>query len=87
MDCASRGVAGSHDGFIGRTMVLSQKLNPPQSPDSVPHVLLGKLTCKGLIMTEQLEIIDLGDAMTETQCALTQGSWVDAFYGPGHIRC
>ena len=36
---------------------------------------------------EQLEIIDLGDAITETRCALAQSVWIDAIYGPGHTRC
>ena len=36
---------------------------------------------------EQLEIIDLGDAMTETRCSLTVGPQFDFVYGPGHWRC
>jgi hypothetical protein len=53
------------------------KLNPPQTP--IPScVLLGKHYCKGLIM-EQLEIIDLGDAMTETRCSQAVAPTFDAF--------
>jgi hypothetical protein len=45
-----------------------------------------KHTREGLIM-EQLEIVDLGDAMTETRCSLTIGPYFDFLYGPGHTRC
>lgn len=38
-------------------------------------------------MREQLEIIDLGDAMTETRCAIPTGSSYDFLYGPGHWSC
>jgi len=41
---------------------------------------------RGWIM-EQLEIVDLGDAMTETRCSLTIGSQFDFTYGPNHWRC
>jgi hypothetical protein len=64
---------------------LSQQLKPPQSPISVMRSL-GKLTCKGLIM-EQLEIIDLGDAMTETRCAQVPAMSYDYAYGAGYVRC
>ena len=47
---------------------------------------LGKLTCKGLIM-EQLEIIDLGDAMMETRCSFVLGPAYDNMYGAGHRSC
>jgi hypothetical protein len=47
---------------------------------------LGKLTCKGLIM-DQLEIIDLGDAMTETRCNMNFASTFDSIYGPGRRSC
>lgn len=36
---------------------------------------------------EQLNIVDLGDAMTETRCSATIGSQFDFTYGPGHWRC
>jgi hypothetical protein len=36
---------------------------------------------------EQLEIIDLGDAMTETRCTMTPAISIDNLYGPGHVRC
>lgn len=36
---------------------------------------------------EQLDIVDLGDAMTETRCSMTLGSQFDAFFGAGHWRC
>lgn len=38
-------------------------------------------------MQEQLEIFDLGDAMTETRCTLTPGASYDFLYGPGHWAC
>lgn len=38
-------------------------------------------------MQEQLEIVDLGDAMTETRCNLTPGPSYDNLYGPGFWRC
>jgi len=47
---------------------------------------LGKLTREGLIM-EQLEIVDLGDAMTETRCSMAIGPQFDFLYGAGHWRC
>jgi hypothetical protein len=62
------------------------KLKPPQSPDFRPCVLLETLTCKGLIM-EQLEIIDLGDAMTETRCAQVPAMSYDYAYGAGYVHC
>ena len=49
-------------------------------------VLLGKHTLEGLFM-EQLEIVDLGDVMTETQCSLAFGPYFDFLYGAGHTRC
>ena len=59
----------------------------PAEPAAESHfrhyVLLGNSPCKGLIM-EQLEIIDLGDVMTETQCSMVFASSYDSFYGPGH---
>jgi hypothetical protein len=36
---------------------------------------------------EQLNIVDLGDAMTETRCSVTVGPQLDFLYGPGHWRC
>jgi hypothetical protein len=33
---------------------------------------------------EQLEIIDLGDAMMETRCSFALGPQYDSLYGPGH---
>jgi hypothetical protein len=36
---------------------------------------------------EQLEIIDLGDAMTETRCTQTAAPSFDGLYGPGHRSC
>jgi len=36
---------------------------------------------------EQLEIIDLGDAMTETRCSLVPALTFDNIYGAGHVRC
>ena len=47
---------------------------------------MGKLTREGLIM-EQLEIVDLGDAMTETRCSMAIGPQFDFLYGAGHWRC
>jgi hypothetical protein len=38
-------------------------------------------------MQEQLEIIDLGDAMMETRCTITPGGAYDNLYGPGHWSC
>ena len=38
-------------------------------------------------MQEQLEIIDLGDAMTETRCNLAPGAAYDFVYGPAHWSC
>lgn len=38
-------------------------------------------------MQEQLEIIDLGDAMEETRCAAFHGSVYDYVYGPGRWSC
>lgn len=83
-DCASRGAAGSHE-WAGRTMAPSRKAESAAEP--IPSLRsLGKLTCKGLIM-EHLEIIDLGDAMTETRCTVTQEFTYDSFYGPRHWTC
>jgi hypothetical protein len=45
-----------------------------------------KLTREGSIM-EQLEIVDLGDAMTETRCSMAIGPQFDFLYGAGHWRC
>jgi hypothetical protein len=36
---------------------------------------------------EQLEIVDLGDVMTETRCSLAFGPYFDFLYGAGHTRC
>jgi hypothetical protein len=36
---------------------------------------------------EQLEIIDLGDAMTETRCSQVPAVSFDSLYGPGHRNC
>lgn len=36
---------------------------------------------------EQLNIVDLGNAMTETRCSVTVGAQLDFIYGPGHWRC
>ena len=36
---------------------------------------------------EQLEIIDLGDAVTETRCATTPAANYDSIYGMGHWHC
>lgn len=49
-------------------------------------VLLGT-NFKEMIMQEQLGIIDLGDAMTETRCNLSPGPWYDNLYGAGHWTC
>jgi hypothetical protein len=38
-------------------------------------------------MQEQLEIIDLGDAMAETRCTLSPGAQWDFLYGHGHWAC
>jgi hypothetical protein len=38
-------------------------------------------------MPEQLEIVDLGDAMVETKCYITPGASFDFTYGPGHWNC
>ena len=84
-DCASRGAAGSHDGFPAGPWRPLAKLNPLQS--LVPSLRsLGKFTCKGLIM-EQLEILDLGDAMTETRCSAAVAPNFDNLYGAGHRSC
>ena len=36
---------------------------------------------------EQLEIIDLGDAMTETRCNMAIAPTFDSLYGAGHRSC
>jgi hypothetical protein len=36
---------------------------------------------------DQLEIIDLGDAMTETRCNTNIAATLDNLYGPGHRSC
>jgi hypothetical protein len=36
---------------------------------------------------EQLEIIDLGDAMMETRCSMLFAPSYDNLYGPGHWAC
>jgi hypothetical protein len=36
---------------------------------------------------EQLEIIDLGDAMTETRCNQIAAMSYDNLYGPGFRHC
>jgi hypothetical protein len=38
-------------------------------------------------MQEQLEIIDLGDAMVETRCVSLGGPLYDNIYGPGRWNC
>jgi len=80
------------EGQLGATMASLAgpwrplaKLNPPQSVDSVP-AFSWENHCKGLIM-EQLEIIDLGDAMTETRCSQTAAPSFDGIYGVGHRSC
>jgi hypothetical protein len=62
------------------------KLNPPQSPDFRP-TFSGITHLQGVDMQEQFEIIDLGDAMTETRCAATPGAAYDFLYGPGRWHC
>jgi hypothetical protein len=68
-------------------MALLRKAEPAQSLNFHPIVLIGKLTCEGSIMQEQLEIIDLGDAMLETRCTQTVGPQFDFAFGAGHWRC
>jgi hypothetical protein len=36
---------------------------------------------------EQLEIIDLGDAMTETRCSQAVAMSFDGLFGVGHRSC
>lgn len=36
---------------------------------------------------QELEIIDLGDAMLETKCAAYAGPAYDSFYGPFRYTC
>ena len=68
-------------------MAPVRKAEPVQRPRLPPgRVSLEKHTREGLIM-EQLEIVDLGDVMTETRCSLTIGPYFDFLYGPGHTRC
>jgi len=67
-------------------MASSRKAEPAAEPQFFVIRSLGKIHIKGLIM-EQLEIIDLGDAMTETRCALTPAMSIDNLYGVGHVRC
>jgi hypothetical protein len=38
-------------------------------------------------MQEQLEIVDLGDAMLETKCYITSGPTYDFTYGLGRWTC
>lgn len=38
-------------------------------------------------MQELLEIIDLGDAVTETRCTMVFGPQFDFLYGAGHRTC
>jgi hypothetical protein len=38
-------------------------------------------------MEELIEILDLGDAMTETRCYSVTGPTFDAIYGPGRWTC
>ena len=64
----------------------SRKAEPAADSQLPPSRSLGKVTCKGLIM-EQLEIIDLGDAITETRCSNAIASTFDAVYGLGHRTC
>ena len=70
----------------GRSMASSRQLKPLQSSNFPSFVLLEKTHIKGLIM-EPLEIVDLGDVVTETRCALTPAANYDNVYGMGHVRC
>jgi hypothetical protein len=38
-------------------------------------------------MDEQLEILDLGDAMLVTKCSTAPGGFYDHIWGPGHWAC
>jgi hypothetical protein len=38
-------------------------------------------------MLEQLDIVDLGDAVLETRCTQTVGPQFDFTFGAGHWRC
>ena len=80
------GPSNRNSGLTAGSDGMSARLNPPQRPISVSCVLLGRLTWKGFIM-EQLEIIDLGDAMAETRCTLAPAMSFDNLWGPGHVRC
>jgi hypothetical protein len=52
-----------------------------------PVVLWENHLQRGENMQEQLEIVDLGDAMAETKCSITGGSTYDFLYGPFHWTC
>jgi hypothetical protein len=86
-DAQVEGEAGNHDGFLGRSKALLREAEPVRSPELPSFVLEGKLIERGSIMLEQLDIVDLGDAMAETRCSLTIGSQYDFQFGPGHWRC
>jgi hypothetical protein len=86
-DCANRRAAGSHDGVLGRNVAFLRKAEPVQSPNLPSMRSLGNSLCKGLVMQEQLAILDLGDAMVETRCSITGGQTYDYLYGPFHWTC
>lgn len=71
-------------GVLGRCWVLPRKAEPAQS--TYPSRSHGKRICKGKIMQE-LEIIDLGDAVLETKCTAVPGPGYDFFYGPSQYSC
>jgi hypothetical protein len=85
-DYARRGAAGSHEWLRGRTMAPSRKAEPAAEPRLPFSTFSWEIQSKGLIM-EQLEIIDLGDAMAETRCSFSPGPAFDSLYGPGHWSC
>ena len=71
----------------GRSKAPSRKAEPAAEFQFPPVRSLRETHfAKGLIM-EQLEIIDLGDAMTETRCFITVAPTFDSVYGPSHPRC
>lgn len=72
--------------LLGRSMAPFAKLNPHSVSTLRLSFSAGKLTSRSSIM-EQLNIVDLGDAMTETRCSATIGSQFDFTWGPGHWRC
>ncbi len=85
-DCASRRAAGSHDGLRGRSMAPSRKAEPAAEP-RFPFTFSWETHLQGVDMQEQLEIIDLGDAMVETRCVSLGGPLYDNIYGPGRWNC